>query len=91
MTEAPARTQPKGDHSCPGAQGQPAPGGEKPGDSPAPETCWERRRGPSPQERAAVPMPDDGAGMETAKKEKVALPPLALEASVPGPHTQGWV
>lgn len=89
MTEAPARTQPKGDHSCPGAQGQPAPGWEKPQDSPAPETCRERRRGPSPQERAAVPMPDDGAGMETAKKEKVAVPPLALEASAQVPAPRG--
>lgn len=90
MTGAPAGTQPKGDHSCPGAQASQPLVGEA-SDSPFPETCWEWRRGPSPQEWAAAPMPDDGAGMETAKKEKVALPPLALEASVQGPRTQGWV
>lgn len=87
MTEAPARAQPEGDHSGPGAQASQPLVGRSLGQS-CSQTCWERRRGPSAQERAAVRMPDDGAGMETAKKEKVAVPPLLWTplSQVPAPR-----
>lgn len=45
---------------------------EKPGVISASETCGGTLRGPSSLELAAVPMPDDRARMENAKKEKVA-------------------
>lgn len=45
------------------------------------ETCWGTRRDPGSHELAEGPVPDDSVRMENAAKEKVALPPLAAEAS----------
>lgn len=72
VTEPPVRKQPKGDCVLLDTLAGVTLDREKPGVISASDTCGGTLRGPSSRELAAVPMPDDRARMENAKKEKVA-------------------